>query len=355
MNSSSSPPSGGEEKVRSLLCPPSLNFPSPEHRLARNRPQPAGRRPSGPARVPAAMLPPFWRAWTSETATVLARRSTKSRRHCSPRSPASARGRRGAHHRSWHEPLILWLALVGGPSNGKSPALEAMRRALAAVERRPGARVAARSWSSATPTCPGCSPPPASDRPAPAVARRARRLAGGARLQRPPPAGREVSALLAGWSPQLHGAGPEQPGHQPGRQPRTRRASARRFGAATTAAPPACSTPGRRQQPWRSLRELPGGARATPSMRCSASPTSPTIPLRPLGLSVRRAARSSAFDQELARMHQAGCGAARASRRPGSARAAAPCRGSPPRFPCCAGRRPPRRSRRRQGDRGATR
>ena len=35
---------------------------------------------------------------------------------------------------SWSEPLILWLALVGAPSTGKSPALDQARQLLDAVE-----------------------------------------------------------------------------------------------------------------------------------------------------------------------------------------------------------------------------
>ena len=35
---------------------------------------------------------------------------------------------------SWSEPLILWLALVGAPSTGKSPALDAARQLIDAVE-----------------------------------------------------------------------------------------------------------------------------------------------------------------------------------------------------------------------------
>ena len=38
----------------------------------------------------------------------------------------------------WDEPLILWLALVGGPATGKSAALATVRRALAAVEKTAG-------------------------------------------------------------------------------------------------------------------------------------------------------------------------------------------------------------------------
>jgi hypothetical protein len=36
---------------------------------------------------------------------------------------------------AWSEPVILWQALVGGPSSGKTPALEWLRRPLGTVER----------------------------------------------------------------------------------------------------------------------------------------------------------------------------------------------------------------------------
>src|ERR1700748_2373117 len=35
---------------------------------------------------------------------------------------------------AWSEPVILWQALVGGPSSGKTPALEWLRRPLRTVE-----------------------------------------------------------------------------------------------------------------------------------------------------------------------------------------------------------------------------
>ena len=81
-------------------------------------------------------LPPFWAPGRARRPTASARRSTTSPRRCSPSvagvcgAGVVARPREG-----WDEPLILWLALVGGPSSGKSPALDAMRRALAAVEK----------------------------------------------------------------------------------------------------------------------------------------------------------------------------------------------------------------------------
>ena len=36
---------------------------------------------------------------------------------------------------SWSEPLVLWQALVGAPSAGKTPALDAIGRPLASVEK----------------------------------------------------------------------------------------------------------------------------------------------------------------------------------------------------------------------------
>jgi hypothetical protein len=81
-------------------------------------------------------LPPWWRAWVSETADaagapvdyVVQALLASVAGVCS--AGVVARLAEG-----WDEPLILWQALVGGPSNGKTPALDALRRALAAVDR----------------------------------------------------------------------------------------------------------------------------------------------------------------------------------------------------------------------------
>src|SRR6266853_4673891 len=92
-------------------------------------------RPSLPA-FPLQSLPPWWRAWVSETAHGAGAPVD----YVVQALLASVAGVCGAGvlariTETWSEPLILWQALVGGPSNGKTPALEALRRPLAAVEK----------------------------------------------------------------------------------------------------------------------------------------------------------------------------------------------------------------------------
>jgi len=81
-------------------------------------------------------LPPWWRAWISETAQAVGAPVD----YLVQALLVAVAGVCGAGvvarlNEAWDEPLILWQALVGGPSNGKSPALDALRRALAAVEK----------------------------------------------------------------------------------------------------------------------------------------------------------------------------------------------------------------------------
>ncbi len=113
---------------------------------------------------------------------------------------------------TWSEPLILWQALVGGPSNGKTPALEALRRPLAAVEKmtateRRGPVVVDHDTN-----------------PCRAARGRARRQPAGALLWRDEPAAwlralgcngrgapRSVGELLDGWSPLRTAQGPGSP------------------------------------------------------------------------------------------------------------------------------------------------
>jgi hypothetical protein len=85
---------------------------------------------------PLQSLPPWWRAWVSETAHGAGAPVD----YVVQALLAAVAGVCGAGvlariTESWSEPLILWQALVGGPSNGKTPALEALRRPLAAVEK----------------------------------------------------------------------------------------------------------------------------------------------------------------------------------------------------------------------------
>ncbi|HEV7462866.1 MAG TPA: DUF3987 domain-containing protein, partial [Methyloceanibacter sp.] len=95
-------------------------------------------RPALPA-FPLLSLPPWWRGWVSETALGAGAPVD----YIVQALLASVAGVCGAGvvaqvTETWHEPMILWQALVGGPSNGKTPALEALRRPLAAVEKTAG-------------------------------------------------------------------------------------------------------------------------------------------------------------------------------------------------------------------------
>ena len=95
-------------------------------------------RPALPA-FPLQSLPPWWRAWVSETAQGAGAPVD----YIVQALLASVAGVCGAGvvaqvTETWQEPMVLWQALVGGPSSGKTPALEALRRPLAAVEKTAG-------------------------------------------------------------------------------------------------------------------------------------------------------------------------------------------------------------------------
>lgn len=84
---------------------------------------------------PLDLLAPFWRDWARDTA-----RSTGAAADYVLQSLlAAVAGLCGAGASvrlgpRWHEPLVLWQALVGPPSSGKSPAIAPMRELLAALE-----------------------------------------------------------------------------------------------------------------------------------------------------------------------------------------------------------------------------
>src|SRR5262249_38756190 len=93
-------------------------------------------RPSLPD-FPLQSLPPAWRTWVSETAHTVGAPVD----YVAQALLASVAGLCGASVQarvsdSWSEPCILWLALVGGPSSGKTSALETLRRALAGIEKQ---------------------------------------------------------------------------------------------------------------------------------------------------------------------------------------------------------------------------
>ena len=88
---------------------------------------------------PLDLLPPFWRDWARDTA-----RSTGAAADYVVLSLlAAVAGLCGAGASvrigpRWHEPLVLWQALVGPPSSGKSPAIAPMRELLATLDAEQG-------------------------------------------------------------------------------------------------------------------------------------------------------------------------------------------------------------------------
>ena len=168
-------------------------------------------RPSLPE-FPLIALPPWWRAWVSETAHGAGAPVD----YIVQALLASVAGVCGAGvvgriTDSWDEPLILWQALVGGPSNGKTPALEALRRALAGVE--------------STMSREGRGPVVVDhDTPLPALLKAAAKRPAGALLWRDEPAAwlaalgcngrgeaRALSTFLDTWSPLRTALGPGSP------------------------------------------------------------------------------------------------------------------------------------------------
>ena len=84
---------------------------------------------------PLARLPRPWRDWVADTARLAGAPTD----YVSQALFAAVAGVCGAGVAaevtpSWSEPLVLWQALVGGPSSGKSPALAAVRRLLGPIE-----------------------------------------------------------------------------------------------------------------------------------------------------------------------------------------------------------------------------
>ena len=92
------------------------------------------RRGAVPA-FPVELLPPPWRDWVADTA----RAADAPVDYGAQALLAAVAGLCGAGAEvritdAWSEPLVLWQALVGGPSSGKSPALAPVRRLLGALE-----------------------------------------------------------------------------------------------------------------------------------------------------------------------------------------------------------------------------
>jgi hypothetical protein len=85
---------------------------------------------------PLKVFPRQWREWVSDAAQW----AGSSEDYVAQALLASVAGLcgQGVSARiteAWSEPVILWQALVGGPSSGKTPALEWLRRPLGTVER----------------------------------------------------------------------------------------------------------------------------------------------------------------------------------------------------------------------------
>jgi len=85
---------------------------------------------------PLKVFPHQWREWVSDAAQW----AGSSEDYIAQALLASVAGLcgQGVSARiteAWSEPVILWQALVGGPSSGKTPALEWLRRPLGTVER----------------------------------------------------------------------------------------------------------------------------------------------------------------------------------------------------------------------------
>jgi hypothetical protein len=259
-------------------------------------------RPALPA-FPLQSLPPWWRAWVSETAHGAGAPVD----YVVQALLASVAGVCGAGvlarvTETWSEPVILWQALVGGPSNGKTPALEALRRPLAAVEKT---------------TAPEKRGPVVVDQDTalPALLAAARKRPAGALLWRDEPAAwlaalgcngrgeaRQLSALLDTWSPLRTALGPGSPAISiigcldPAHLDAALRGSADGRAARFLYAWP-------QPAPWRSFLELPGCRESDAVNALQRIARVAGDPAQPLVLQLGEPAQK-AFDGHLARLHQ---------------------------------------------------
>ena len=84
---------------------------------------------------PVDLLPPFWRDWVLDTANASGAPADYVAQSLfgavAGLCGAGVVARLGAR---WDEPLVLWQALVGPPSSGKSPAMAPMRELLATLD-----------------------------------------------------------------------------------------------------------------------------------------------------------------------------------------------------------------------------
>ena len=118
-----------EREAARLAAPPPPPWPAIDPGLLEEG------RPGLPA-FPLKVFPHQWREWVSDAAHW----AGSSEDYVAQALLASVAGLcgQGVSARiteAWSEPVILWQALVGGPSSGKTPALEWLRRPLGTVER----------------------------------------------------------------------------------------------------------------------------------------------------------------------------------------------------------------------------
>ena len=96
----------------------------------------------GAARVPLPpfplhLLPPACRAWIEANARAFVPADYLAQGLLAATSALTGGGLYAVVSHAWAEPLVLWQALVGGPSTGKTPALMAARGLLARLELAP--------------------------------------------------------------------------------------------------------------------------------------------------------------------------------------------------------------------------
>jgi hypothetical protein len=259
-------------------------------------------RPSLPD-FPLHWLPPWWRAWVSETAHGAGAPVD----YVVQALLASVAGVCGAGvlariTESWSEPVILWQALVGGPSNGKTPALDALRRPLAAVEKTTASEKRGPVVVD-------------QDTNLPALLAAARKRPAGALLWRDEPAAwlaalgcngrgeaRQLSALLDTWSPLRTALGPGSPAISiigcldPARLDEALSGSDDGRAARFLYAWP-------QPAPWRSFLELPGCRESDAVNALQRIARVAGDPAQPLVLPLAESALK-AFDRHLARLHQ---------------------------------------------------
>ncbi len=84
---------------------------------------------------PLDLLPPAWAQWVSDTAkSAGAPVDYVAQGLLASVAAVCGTGVQAQVSPAWSEPLVLWQALVGAPSSGKSPALSAARRQIAQME-----------------------------------------------------------------------------------------------------------------------------------------------------------------------------------------------------------------------------